>query len=470
MTGSVGKQLPAKNAAKVISESSLAPGQPSRFQRKRPEFSKGPGERSLGLGGNQGSSNAAMSEIDFCEQLLTGGFVQSYVDFFHLTHRNDPTVVDPTHTGQKIHVSLKDMIFIRDNLVMAEAERRQGNTSGVYAAFNRLADFYETQQADYPTSIFFHEKCLDVATMTSDVRAEMAANHALGCVYQKLRNNSAAARHHEQHEALASSLEVFDEVVRASSQLYRVYTLLAEEALAAEGDADANAESALLLYQRSLAAASKSMDKASEGEANAKIGMLLLRMGRTEESVKFLRQQSQIAADNGNPESRCRACSALALAYDALGQADKALAELMLVSTISEQAGDVMLQSQANRALGTLYSKVGKLQESVAALTRHFSLLKGILAKKAEIEAAAHLTGRDLDLARVYVGVAKGNLQMGSVLLSIQFDFNALLNWKLSRAALPLPEVLRPATLLERVVQEEDAAVAAMVAAEEKAA
>jgi hypothetical protein len=30
--------------------------------------------------------------------------------------------------------------------------------------------------------------------------------------------------------------------------------------------------------------------------------------------------------------------------------------------------------------------------------------------------------------------------------------------------------VLRPATLLERVVQEEDAAVAAMVAAEEKAA
>jgi hypothetical protein len=47
-----------------------------------------------------------------------------------------------------------------------------------------------------------------------------------------------------------------------------------------------------------------------------------------------LRAQSQIAADNGNPESRCRACSALALAFDSMGQSDKALAELMLVSTI----------------------------------------------------------------------------------------------------------------------------------------
>lgn len=28
-----------------------------------------------------------------------------------------------------------------------------------------LADFYE-QQLDFPTAIFFHEKCLDIATMT----------------------------------------------------------------------------------------------------------------------------------------------------------------------------------------------------------------------------------------------------------------------------------------------------------------
>lgn len=449
MTGSAGKQLLAKNTAKLISESSVMPGQPSKFQRKRPELARSVGDKGIVAKSNSMENILAepMSEMDFCEQLLTGGFVQSYVDFFHLTHRSDPSIVDPAHAGQKIQVSLRDMIFIRDNLVLAEADRRQGNTSGVYVAFNRLADFYEAQ-SDYLTSIFFHEKCLDIATMTSDVRAEMGANHALGVVYQKLRNHESAVRHHEQHEEIASSMEVFDEVVKASTQLYRVYTLLAEEALAEDRVGGVSTELALELYQRSLTSATKSMDKASEGEANAKIGMLLLKIGQTEESVKFLRQQSQIAADNGNPESRCRACSALALAFDSLGQADKALAELMLVSTISEQAGDIMLQSQANRALGTLYSKVGKLEESVTALSKHFELLKAILAKKGEIEAAAHLTGRDLDLARVYVGVAKGNLKMASVFVAIQYDFDAMLNWKLSRAALPTPEEMLPKKLI----------------------
>ena len=62
----------------------------------------------------------------------------------------------------------------------------------------------------------------------------------------------------------------------------------------------------------------------------------------------------------------------LRLAFDRLGESEKALAELMLVSTISEQAGDVLLQTSANRALGTLFSKLGKLEESVDALNKHF--------------------------------------------------------------------------------------------------
>eukprot|EP01034_Spumella_vulgaris_P025369 gene25369-31820_t len=66
-------------------------------------------------------------------------------------------------------------------------------------------------------------------------------------------------------------------------------------------------------------------------------------------------------ADLGQAEGRCRACSALALALDLLGQPDKALAELTLVHTISEQAGDTYLQAQACRSLGTLYSKMGRL-------------------------------------------------------------------------------------------------------------
>ena len=43
--------------------------------------------------------------------------MQSYVDFFYLTHRPDP-VPDPTREGveREINVPLNEMLFIRDNL------------------------------------------------------------------------------------------------------------------------------------------------------------------------------------------------------------------------------------------------------------------------------------------------------------------------------------------------------------------
>ena len=120
----------------------------------------------------------ASTEAELCQQLLVDGFVQSYVDFYHLTHRADPNAVEG-RVVSKIKMNVDDLIFIKDNLVQAEKSRRNGNTNGVYTAYNKLADMY-MKNMDWKTSIFFHEKCLEVAQLTADMRAEMSANHALG--------------------------------------------------------------------------------------------------------------------------------------------------------------------------------------------------------------------------------------------------------------------------------------------------
>jgi tetratricopeptide (TPR) repeat protein len=360
-------------------------------------------------------------------------------------------------------MKLEDMVFIRDNLVTAELCRRQGDTHSVYAAFTKLADFYVATQ-DWKTSFFFHEKCLEVAQLTNDVRAEMKANHALGSTYQLMNDYEGARRFHERHEEIAASVDVLEETALANLELFKVYMVLAERL-----EYQKRSEEALQMYQRCLAASKKSWDRAAEGEANGRIGSLLLHRGDAQESLQYLRNQSQIAADLGNAEGRCRACSALSLALDSLGLADKALAELTLVHSISEQAGDVLLQAQACRALGTLYSKVGKLEAAVDILQRHFNLVKTILyrsnaaggtgissgtatttatatapstalAGKTEGEAApgskATLSAKDLDLARVYIGISKGNLLLGAYSLALQDDLTALLDWKLNRTEL----------------------------------
>ena len=309
-----------------------------------------------------------INDADMCQQLLVHGYVQSFVDFFHLTHRIDETVGDPNSTA-KVHTSCQDMMFLRDNLVTAEVSRRQGNTSAVYQSYTKLADFY-ANIIDWRTSIFFHEKCLEVSQLTADARAEMAANHALGIVYQKFLEFEMSRKYHEKHEEIAKQYDVPEEIAKSNIELYKVYTVLAKRV---ENSGDYSA--ALNLYESCLLAAKMSFDKTSESDANGKIGTLLLQRGEAARSVPYLREQCHISQEMGDSEGKCNACSALALAYDELALPDKALAELKTVKSISELAGDPHLQSRACRALGSLYSKVGKLDEALESLKTHYRLV-----------------------------------------------------------------------------------------------
>lgn len=396
------------------------------------------------------------SEVEFCQQLLVDGYVQSYVDFYHLTHRADPNTPEG-RVSVKIEVSQEDMIFIKDNLVKAEVSRRQGITSGVYKAYNNLAEYYK-KSMDWRTAIYFHEKCLEVSQLTSDLRAEMTANHALGTVYQKMGDWEMAKGYHERHEEVAYSVDILEEVAKANIELHHVYNFLAEK-LENEKDLDG----ALDMYEKCVESAKKCWDKSSEGEANGKIGHLLMRRGDAVASLPYLQNHSQIASDLGDAEGRCRACSALAWAYDSLGDEEKALAELTLVHSISEQAGDAFLQAQACRSLGTLYSKVGKLDDAVLALEKHFDLYRVISSRPPQGSAGGTGVGgllrnrqgknrpgggsqsgmpvvkaEELDLARVYVGISKGNQIMGSYVLAIESDLSSLLDWKLTRTEMPV--------------------------------
>lgn len=381
-----------------------------------------------------------------CQQLLVAGYVQSYVDFYQLTHRLDPNAIEDTGMKQ-ISISEEDTKFIRDNLVKAEVSRRQGDTASVYIAFNQLADYYVKNQ-DWKTSFFFHEKCLEVSQLTNDVRAEMSANHSLGFIYQLMNDFNRACSYHERHEEIAISLDIFEEIAKSNVELYKVYLVLAEKE-----ENKGNFDEALRLYNKCLESSRKSWDKSSEADANGKIGNLLLSHGEAQRSLPFLRQQSQISADLGNAEGRCRACSALALALDSMGQPEKALGELMMVVTISDEVGDSYLQAKACRALGTLYSKLGRLKEAVETLQRHFQLTKKLLLKppappeparapgspggkglKGGAADTHHLvTSQDLDVARAFIGISKGNMLLGTYAVALQSSLSTLLDWKLNR-------------------------------------
>jgi tetratricopeptide (TPR) repeat protein len=278
----------------------------------------------------------------------------------------------------------------------------------------------------------------------------MTANHALGTVYQRMGEWDMAKKFHERHEEIAYSVDILEEVAKSNIELHNVYLVLAQKMDTSDTD---KSHIALEFYHKCLESAKKCWDKGAEGEANGKIGNLYLRCDDAASALPYLRNFSQIAADLGDAEGRCRASSALAWALDSLGDDNSALKELTLVHSISEQAGDAYLQAQACRSLGTLYSKVGKLELAVETLQKHFDLYK-MLAHRAEtalsvggkFKATTKKAGdktdtklvqaKDLDLARLYVGISKGNLLMGKYVTALEHDMSSLLDWKLSRTDL----------------------------------
>jgi hypothetical protein len=73
----------------------------------------------------------------------------------------------------------------------------------------------------------------------------------------------------------------------------------------------------------------------------------------------------------------------------------------------------------------------------VKILERHFNLLKKIMARAAArnngVEDEFVVTMKDLDMARDYIGVSKGNLVMGKYMFALQSNLPLLLEWKLDR-------------------------------------
>ena len=132
---------------------------PLRKTRIQPATRRAPGEELDAA--SAGRAPPPPDRRQLCEGMLRGGFVQSFVDFFYLTHRPDPE-----NEGRDVQVPAREAQYLRENLERAEAARRRGDTGAVYAAYANVAKYYESRAGDAATGVYFYEKCLEVARLT----------------------------------------------------------------------------------------------------------------------------------------------------------------------------------------------------------------------------------------------------------------------------------------------------------------
>ncbi len=322
-----------------------------------------------------------------CEGMLRGGFVQSFVDFFYLTHRPDPE-----NEGRDVQVPAREAQYLRENLERAEAARRRGDTGAVYAAYANVAKYYESRAGDAATGVYFYEKCLEVARLTGDHRGEMAAHHDLGLARMAAGEAEAAARHHERHLAMARALDDAREARLASRELAGVYTARAE-ALEAAG----------LAFGRAQVAS-----------------------GEPEAAVATLEQAEALLRKLGDVKGEGRAAAALAAAWRDQGDDTAAAAYLERCLASAAASSDLAAEAQACRALGALEAAAGDGDRAVELLEKNFDISRKLLATgDADVSTA--------DRARAYLGVVRGNVRLGALVGAVGGDVAALLGWKCAR-------------------------------------
>merc|ERR1711974_277123 len=88
-----------------------------------------------------------LDKQQLCIDLLMVGCVQSFVDFFYITHRKEAPPSENTSLDQQekkdVNIPEETLIFLKETLESAETARRSKNYQRCFESYNSLAEYFE---------------------------------------------------------------------------------------------------------------------------------------------------------------------------------------------------------------------------------------------------------------------------------------------------------------------------------------
>lgn len=364
------------------------------------------GAPDLELGGAQPPVNDKQS---LCIDTLVNGYVNSFVDFFYLTHRSE------AESAARAPIPEKQLGEIKHHLTVAEKAHRRGDSEKVLSALDKLASYFQ-ETADYKTSIYFYERCLDIAESMDDLAQQGNANLNLGLTHDAMGDTATAIKFHERHLQLAIELENETRLQAANHQLVEAYRRNAEEQ-----ERKNDNEGAIALYKKCLTAASDANDLRSEGLATYRLGVACGASGDKDASIQYHQRYLEICKRIGDQLGEGAACAALAHSFKDLGDIKLAVRYLEKYLDIATRNKQSIAQAEACAALGQIYSQQQDHERAVTYFEKTFEIARSVGDRKL------------VDSARINLGMARGNMAMGNYMGVVTENLPALLKWKSRR-------------------------------------
>eukprot|EP00747_Dinoflagellata_sp_TGD_P168980 gnl/TRDRNA2_/TRDRNA2_196716_c0_seq1.p1 gnl/TRDRNA2_/TRDRNA2_196716_c0~~gnl/TRDRNA2_/TRDRNA2_196716_c0_seq1.p1 ORF type:complete len:484 (-),score=119.59 gnl/TRDRNA2_/TRDRNA2_196716_c0_seq1:66-1448(-) len=364
-----------------------------------------------------------LDKQQLCIDLLMVGCVQSFVDFFYITHRKSMPSDSPLETETKdADIPEETLIFLKETLETAETSRRMKNYQHCFESYNVLAEYFE-KVSDLKSAMYFHQRCSDVAAEVDAHESIAKANLNLGTCEEKASNWQSAMQYHERALQIATAADSLPLQIKAASRLTNVYQILAEQCEKENKDSNATA-----LYERCLGCAQLSKDATLEGTACHKLGLSKYKTGFYEPAIELQKQYLDICRTHDDRIGESAARAALAQAYEAVGNVAEAIKQLENLLNVASEAGELKAQASACLNLGVLYNGRGDHEKSVELLEQHFDLARQLGDR------------RLIDSARVVLGMARGNGRLNAYVDLINNDLDKLLRWKSKRVMLDTKE------------------------------
>ena len=344
--------------------------------------------------------------MDLLSQL---GYVNSFVDFFYLTHRSEGDAAIQ-------HVAVDQLPYVKEFLTTAEASHRKGDSAREYEAYKKLADYFR-ETTDFKTAIYFYEKCLEISETMDDARRQCVANLCLGLTHEKLNEIIKSIRYHERHLALAKHINDATAQDVANRHLIEVY-----KKHAAEFEKEGNFDQAVVYYSRCLDVSLIVDDLKAEGMAHYKLGVAYQGLNDHEKAISYLKNYLSLCKQTTDKIGEGTACCALAVSYQNQEKFEGAVQYLEFFLEVATRNQSLFDQANACSQLGAIYSKPGmSIEKAVSYYEKNYELARTIGDLKL------------MDDARIKLGTVKGKADIKKYMHMVRDDLGGLLKWKSRR-------------------------------------
>lgn len=373
-------------------------------------------------------------EEAICIELLTTGFVDSFSDFFKITHPKCPSSYHYDYWKNAMSdnsappppvVPTDQYEKIQARLVEAEMARRNGKDAELARAYTDLSQYFQSIN-DMKIAIIYLEKLRDYALFTSDLVREAQALKEIGRLFKEAGNLEQALRFCE--ECLTVSVSISDGVAEAQAALidaYRSYS----DSLISRGEGT----KAIEFLNKSLKVAADSGVPLSIAICNQQLGDCYRQLEMLNSAIEHFEKAFQIYKTLGNIEGQSTAVSALATSYKFMGKVELAIDHFKILHELANQTGNAKDKAMSCLTMGKILWESDQKEEALKWFEKNFDI-------SLELDDLGVIED-----SRVSLGVSLANYRMQrfTEMVRNKEETSLLLDWEIKRSDAPFKNMQR---------------------------